>query len=216
MESSTNPYEAPKSPPGPAEIGEIQESGAATTARYRLTTEDMRRFQAAAEPRIVKAFKVALVVLFGLTSLALITLLARIVLRTPRSRLGPTLFPLAQPLLVIVAVLAVMFVASRRRRSPGTSAEIEVELRPEGLLLRQEGLTETKHTWANVKEIRDNEHQILFIMRDLLPTNGLGIQTTAFIVPLRAFPTSEVAASFLGTARRWHSHAGSQGSVTAP
>ena len=168
---------------------------------FRLMPKDIERFEDATTPLAYK------VVLFTLAGMTLIAVALATIVRLRDSGLGPALSGPLGSLLFAVA-FAVAFLSWKRwRRGTQPGPEISVAIAPEGLVIRQEGLTELRRSWPSIAEIRDDGQLIHFVPDEFDYSTGhrVRLRSAAIIVPIRAFPTREEVDSFLGAARRWHS-----------
>jgi hypothetical protein len=193
-----NPYEAPRS--GAEAVGPADDAPPVTSATFHLTAEDIKHVREATSSRPALF---GMLILLWLIALAMI---AQLVLIVSRQGITKATGPVVLPVLILIAIATLMLIARRRR--PGESPEeVTVQLTPEGLVIRQGDVGESRRSWSGVGEIRRTPHLILFFLRDFDPSRGKYAQQTVNIVPLRAFPTPEAAESFLAQARRWHAEA---------
>ena len=82
-----------------------------------------------------------------------------------------------------------------------------MDLTPESLNVGQAGVSETKHAWTSIAEIRETPRQFLVYLKIFNPLSGREKPMPAFLIPRRAFATDEAADEFLRTATEWHAAA---------
>jgi hypothetical protein len=202
-----NSEASPRSPEGSAaepdpNRSSVADSSSITSVTFRLRPQDVRALRAATQPRFVLAIIVVLFVFLVVLSLTGLVLSIR--------RFGfrdPNLFKMASPLAVIVVVGGGTILWQRWHKWTEAPHEVRVELTPDGLNVRQAGVSEVKHAWTHIAEIRERPGHFLVYLKIFDPFWGREKPVPIIPIPRRAFATPEAADAFLRTAREWHTAA---------
>ena len=173
-----------------------------TSVTFRLRPEDVRAFQSALRPRIVTA------ILYVVATLTVVLLITSLVLHVRRFGFDhPEVFRSGGILIFMVVVGAGTILWQKLHKGAESPVEIKVDLTPESLNVGQAGVSETKHAWTSVAEIRETPRHFLVYLEIFNPINRREKPMLAFLIPRRAFATAEAADEFLRTATEWHAAA---------
>lgn len=172
-----------------------------TSVTFRLRPEDVCAFQSALRPRIVTA------ILYVVATLTVVLLTTSLVLHVRRFGFDHTeVFRSGGILTFMVVVGAGTILWQKLHTAAELPVAIQVDLTPEGLNVGQAGVSETKHAWTSIAEIRETPRHFLVYLEIFNPHSGEK-PMPAFLIPRRAFATAEAADEFLRNATEWHAAA---------